>query len=58
VNEALSKKRAEYVKNYLVQQFNVPDENIEVSINPSSNASGRVSNPLDRRVDIVINSKQ
>ncbi len=58
VNEALSRKRAAYVKNYLVQEFGVRVENIEVSFSPSSKAAGGVSNPLDRRVDILINPKQ
>lgn len=54
VNETLSRKRAAYVKAYLVQHHKIPEENITVTVNPSSKAAGGVPNPLDRRVDVII----
>ncbi|MEJ7768739.1 MAG: OmpA family protein, partial [Chitinophagaceae bacterium] len=58
VNETLSKKRAAYVKNYLIKHYKLPDENITVNINPSSNAAGGISNPLDRRVDVLVTTEE
>lgn len=52
-NEALARKRTDYVKNLLVSRFNVNESRI-IADEPTVASGGKVKkpNPLDRRVDL------
>lgn len=57
VNERISRQRAEFVQNYLINNKMATSGSITINYFPSSNEGGKSSNAADRRVDVIIHYK-
>ena len=56
VNEKLATKRAEFVRQQMMEKYSLSEEGFNIEIHLSEK-SGSKPNPLDRRVDIILTNK-